>query len=223
MRHSKHVEAAAKVRGAYRRAGWKLSEIGSRAGIDALTYNPVIFEFFHSTATADAPFVIDAMCRTFPAARSWVDVGAGTGAFAAEARRQGLAVQACEQGRNGRRRAQSQGVDSQPFDLARTPPADLFTPVDLAYCFEVAEHVPAGLASTLVAFLSSLAPIVVFTAAPPGQGGIGHINEQPLAYWKQHFAATGKRVDESRTEELASAFARAPSAWFAANVLVFTD
>ncbi len=32
---------------------------------------------------------------------------------------------------------------------------------------------------------------VAFTAASPGQGGTGHINEQPAGYWTARFAARG--------------------------------
>jgi hypothetical protein len=209
------------LRGATRRAGWKLSEVGSRRGIDALTYNPVVFEFFHSTALADAPVVIGALRDAFPDARAVVDVGAGSGAFAAEAARSGLRVEACEHGRPGRRWARRQGIEAKPFDLKRDPPAQLDGPFDLAYCFEVAEHVPADLSERLVGFLAGLAPLVVFTAAQPGQGGIGHINEQPLEYWKERFARAGMRPDEDRTKGLQAGFANASSAWFADNVLVF--
>jgi hypothetical protein len=202
MKDLGNMAVGAKARGAYRRAGWVLSGVGTRVGIGALTYNPVVFEFFHSTATADAPAVIDAIRTEFPDARAWADVGAGTGAFAAEVKRSGLDVEACEHGRPGRRRARRQGVDSKPFDLAKVPPAQLSGPFDLAYCFEVAEHVPPGLGNQLVGFLAGLAPIVVFTAAPPGQGGIGHINEQPAPYWIERFEAEEKTFDPAATKAL---------------------
>jgi SAM-dependent methyltransferase len=213
--------AGVKLGGPYRRAGWVLSGVGQRLGIDALAYNPVIFDFFHSTATRDAPHVIAAIRSAFPEARTWVDVGAGTGAFAAEAQRRGIEVQACEHGRPGRRRARRQGVHSLPFDLAHDPPAALSGDFDLAYCFEVAEHLPPALGTRLVAMLAGLAPVVVFTAAHPGQGGIGHVNEQPREYWVRLFAEHGMQLDDAATEGLARDFQAAPSSWFAENVLVF--
>ncbi len=73
-----------------------------------------------------------------------------------------------------------------PADVTR--PLDLHRRFDLALCLEVAEHLPASAAATLVRSLTALAPVIVFSAAPPGQGGTSHVNEQWPIYWKQHFA-----------------------------------
>jgi hypothetical protein len=58
---------------------------------------------------------------------------------------------------------------------------------DLALCLEVAEHLPARSAGPLVEFLTESAPLVLFSAAVPGQGGVGHINERWPAYWEGLF------------------------------------
>jgi hypothetical protein len=58
---------------------------------------------------------------------------------------------------------------------------------DLAVCLEVAEHLPNRCGAALVAKLAGLAPAVLFSAAIPGQGGTGHVNEQWPDYWKDHF------------------------------------
>jgi hypothetical protein len=60
---------------------------------------------------------------------------------------------------------------------------------DLAICLEVAEHLPATRAEGLVEDLVRLAPVVLFSAAIPGQGGVNHFNEQYLSYWAKFFAA----------------------------------
>jgi hypothetical protein len=54
---------------------------------------------------------------------------------------------------------------------------------------ECAEHLPAHRAAPLVEWLTKSAPIVVFSAAIPGQGGKGHINEQPPDYWNDLFGS----------------------------------
>ncbi len=75
--------------------------------------------------------------------------------------------------------------------------ADLEKPVvldkryDLAVCLEVAEHLAASAADTLVESLTSAAPVILFSAAIPLQGGTHHINEQWPAYWAEKFAARG--------------------------------
>ncbi len=65
---------------------------------------------------------------------------------------------------------------------------------DLATCLEVAEHLPAANSRHLVRQLTSAAPLVLFSAAPPGQGGEGHINCQPLSYWRKIFEEFGFRM-----------------------------
>jgi hypothetical protein len=70
---------------------------------------------------------------------------------------------------------------------------------DIALCLEVAEHLPQQSSAHLVDQLTALAPIVVFSAAIPGQGGTGHINEQWPPYWQALFAGNGFiRVDAIR-------------------------
>jgi SAM-dependent methyltransferase len=59
---------------------------------------------------------------------------------------------------------------------------------DLALCLEVGEHLPAGAATTLVDSLVALAPVVLFSAAIPYQGGLHHQNEQWPDYWAELFA-----------------------------------
>jgi SAM-dependent methyltransferase len=202
--------------------GHKLSRVGERFNIDAFTYNPVIMEVFHAYAVQNAAKVVTAMCEVFPQVRSVIDVGCGSGAFAAEAARQGLRAIGLEHSRHGINLARQQGVDCRPFDVARPVREQMSEVVDLAYSFEVAEHVPASLADNFVHFMTRLGPLVVFTAAQPGQGGIGHLNEQPLEYWIQKFEREGFDQSRAETDALRASFqTRQTSYWFYRNALVF--
>jgi hypothetical protein len=51
--------------------------------------------------------------------------------------------------------------------------------------------IPPAAAETFVETLSRLAPVVVFSAAIPMQGGTGHVNEQWQTYWARLFSARG--------------------------------
>lgn len=62
---------------------------------------------------------------------------------------------------------------------------------DLAMSLEVAEHLPPARAAGFVADLCAASDTVLFSAAPPGQGGLHHVNEQWPAYWQDLFAAHG--------------------------------
>jgi SAM-dependent methyltransferase len=196
--------------------------VGERFNIDALTYNPVIMEVFHAYAVQNAQKVVAAMREVFPRVNSVIDVGCGSGAFAAEAGRRGLRAIGLEHSRHGIHLARQQGVDCRPFDVAQPVRQQISESAYLAYSFEVAEHVPASLADSFVRFMASLSPLVVFTAAQPGQGGIGHINEQPLAYWIEKFEREGFTHSIEETDTLRASFqARQTSYWFYKNALVF--
>lgn len=70
---------------------------------------------------------------------------------------------------------------------------------DLAVSMEVGEHLPARAARTLVRSLTARAPVVLFSAAIPHQGGTDHVNEQWPTYWTRRFADEGYRtVDRLR-------------------------
>lgn len=58
---------------------------------------------------------------------------------------------------------------------------------DLALCLEVAEHIPENHSTKLIEILVSSAPLILFSAAIPGQGGVNHINEQYPSYWIKKF------------------------------------
>lgn len=70
---------------------------------------------------------------------------------------------------------------SQPINLNRR--------FDLVQSLEVAEHLPEASAAGFVETLTSHGNVVLFSAAPPGQGGAYHVNEQPYGYWRDLFAA----------------------------------
>ena len=73
-------------------------------------------------------------------------------------------------------------------------PVDLGRRFDLVESLEVAEHLPASRAATFVDTLVAHSDAILFSAAPPGQGGENHVNEQPYEYWRAFFAARGFRV-----------------------------
>jgi 2-polyprenyl-3-methyl-5-hydroxy-6-metoxy-1,4-benzoquinol methylase len=58
-----------------------------------------------------------------------------------------------------------------------TEPVQLPDRWDIAMCLEVGEHLPENAAATLVQSLVNAAPVVLFSAAAPGQGGV-----QPSAH-----------------------------------------
>lgn len=204
-----------------RRLGHFLTDVGDRHGIPWLSYNPANFLWWHGAQLSSASSVARVLDATFPDATRYADIGAGSGVFGAALARRGRSVVACERYGFGRWLARQQGLKVVSFDLTREPPAHLGGPVDVAFCFEVAEHLPSELGDRLVGFLTALAPVVVFTAAHLGQGGWGHINEQPREYWLSRFAAGGMSEDHPATQRLAAELGTLRAVpWLGPNVMV---
>lgn len=103
--------------------------------------------------------------------------------------------------------------------------ADLGQPIrcdrrfDLVMSLEVAEHLPPSRATSFVTDLTALAPVVLFSAAVPGQGGTNHINERWQSYWASIFNDQGfvtfdvlrsQLWDDNRVES-----------WYRQNTLLF--
>jgi SAM-dependent methyltransferase len=201
----------------------RLSLLGERLGLGWLTYNPLQMLIYHHYAVREAPGIIRSFEEVFPEARRYVDVGCGSGAYAAEAVRRGHPAVGLERSRAGRLIARRQGVDCRHFDLRKSLPTLDGAPFDLAFCFEVAEHLPQELGESLVDVICGLAGKIVFSAAPPGQGGVGHINEQPAEYWHTRFAAHGFDHDQSASLAIRESFARhgiwAP--WLKSNTTIY--
>jgi SAM-dependent methyltransferase len=100
---------------------------------------------------------------------------------------------------------------AQGFDLERR--------FDVVQCLEVAEHLPPSAASVLVESLCRHADIVVFSAAPPGQGGENHLNEQPYGYWRGLFAAQGFRMYDAVRPRVRDNKAVMP--WYRYNIFLY--
>jgi 2-polyprenyl-3-methyl-5-hydroxy-6-metoxy-1,4-benzoquinol methylase len=129
---------------------------------------------------------------------------------------------------------QEAGINAEGVDIDPSSPCtkidifsqefrdDYFGKYDIAFCIEVAEHFPERLADNLVDVLTNLAPMVLFSAAVPGQGGHGHINCQHKPYWVSKFAEKNYVVDAVATEKLL-AFMRSGChmGWFIQNAVVF--
>jgi len=97
-------------------------------------------------------------------------------------------------------------------------PPDRF---DLAICLEVAEHLPAANSRHLVRQLTSAASQVLFSAAPPGQEGGGHINCKPLSYWREIFEEFGFRMLDPFRPKLRDD--RRVAWWYRQNMVMFAS
>lgn len=135
------------------------------------------------------------------------DVGGGEGFWAQEFDRAGCLARVLD------------GAEAGPdivLDLANPFPG--LAEADLAVCLEVAEHLPEERADGFIQDLCSLAPVVLFSAAIPEQGGIDHLNEQWPGYWVERFARQGFECSGALRWEIWDDF-RVEN-WYRQNILV---
>ena len=167
----------------------------------------------YEAAVVAVPRILEAVLP-----RSVADVGCGLGAWLAVFRENGV--------------EDVLGFDGPWIDRSalRIAPgefrvANLNDPVtsdrrfDLVMCLEVAHLLEPLYAGQLVDSLTSLGPVVVFSAGIPGQGGINHVNEQWPRYWADLFASQGYVA----TDPFRAGLWEEPDVkwWFAQNIVCY--
>lgn len=174
-----------------------------------------------ASARTVLPLVFDLLAPA--TVRSVVDVGCGEGHWLAAARELGVPDILGLDGDYVRRDRLAIPADRfRPTDLTNPPaPPTLGRAFDLAICLEVGEHLPDAHAATLVDFVCSLAPVVLFSAAIPGQGGTGHLNEQWPPYWANLFAQRARACADALRPILWEN--DTVEWWYAQNAMLFID
>lgn len=160
---------------------------------EGVAYTDQWFAGRRKGARRSAEIVVDVLLDLIGHPSSVVDVGCGTGSWLAVFRDRGI--------------EDVLGIDGSYVDRSQLEiPVDRFLPRDLreplhldrtfglAISLEVAEHLPPGSAEGFVDSLAALAPVILFSAAVPHQGGTGHLNEQWQDEWAERFRARGFTV-----------------------------
>jgi SAM-dependent methyltransferase len=155
----------------------------------ASPFDLVDFESWLAGSTESArvavPIVLDAVSP-----RSVVDVGCGLGAWLAVFKEYGVSdVLGYDGPWVDRSKLLVAAGEFQVADV--TEPLVSTRRFDIALCLEVAQLLEERHAGQLVESLASLADVVVFGAAIPGQGGIHHVNPQWPRYWARLFGTHG--------------------------------
>lgn len=168
-----------------------------------MTFTPDVYEAIREGARRSARAIVPLVYELFEP-RTVIDVGCGEGWFAREFAKHGCIVTGFDESVTGDRIEFVEAFDGPPSGSVTFLHADLTgdawaapsstAAADLVVCLEVAEHLPPGAADAFIATLCALAPVVLFSAAIPGQGGHGHLNEQPPGYWVDRFNQHGFEV-----------------------------
>ena len=158
--------------------------------MNPIQYSNELHRKYRERTVAAAEAAADLVHGLLPHIRSAVDIGCGHGYWLKAFVERGV--------------SEYLGLDGDYVDRSQLAiPADHFRAVrldqpfqlegryDLAICVEVAEHLPAAAADNLIPVLCGAAPVVLFSAAIPGQPGDHHINARPHKYWRERFARQG--------------------------------
>jgi SAM-dependent methyltransferase len=157
-------------------------------------YDAAFYAALDRDSRPSATRVLETLLPLLPPVRSAIDLGCGVGTWLAALR--DLGVQ------------NVLGIEGPWVDPSAVviPPAqfqagDVLTVsfpqrFDLAISLEVGEHLPATESDRYVSQLTQASDTILFSAAIPGQGGVGHVNEQWPDYWVAKFAAQGYAVHD---------------------------
>jgi hypothetical protein len=150
-------------------------------------YNEEFYKVHRDESLQSAHIIVPLILNTFTI-NSVIDIGCGVGAWLSVFEKNGV-------------------KEIKGFDVNDLPPESYYlkknkiqtrcdlvssefvlnAKADLTICLEVAEHLPLEVSDNLIKNLTNSAPIIIFSAAFPGQTGVNHINEQPPWYWREKF------------------------------------
>lgn len=154
-----------------------------------MTYDRKFYEGQSNTSLRSARAMVPTVLQWLPIT-SVCDVGCGIGTWLHAFQEYGVTdVLGIDGDYVDRSMLQIEAIRFRPHDLST--PLHLDRTFDLAMSLEVAEHLPENAARTFVTSLVSLAPVVLFSAAIPFQGGAHHVNEQWQSYWARLFREHG--------------------------------
>ncbi len=165
------------------------------------------------SAKVIVPIVLD-----FYQPQSVVDVGCGTGEFLSVFREKSIKnIFGIDGPWVNKERLRIPKDCFMHGDLEKPIPID--KKFDLAVSLEVAEHLSQNSAKIFVKTLTDFAPVILFSAAIPFQGGLYHINEQWPEYWVKLFAQKGYVPIDCIRKKIWNN--KDVSSWYAQNILLF--
>ena len=86
---------------------------------------------------------------------------------------------------------------------------------------EVAEHITTENSEKFIKYLTDKAPVILFSAAIPNQGGTNHINEQWLEFWEEIFKKNNyKLIDCIRDKIWRNDNVEM---WYIQNIFIFVE
>jgi SAM-dependent methyltransferase len=181
-------------------------------------YDSEFYRFLASFAVRSAEQIVPLLRSALPI-NSVADFGCGQGAWLSVWRKTGATIMGIDGPYIDRRSLMIDTAHFQTADLSMR--IELGRQFDLVQSLEVAEHLPAEKAADVVDTLTRHAPLVMFSAAVPGQGGEHHVNEQPLEYWRSKFWDCGyAAIDWIRPQIFGNSLIQD---WYRHNIVLYAQ
>lgn len=93
---------------------------------------------------------------------------------------------------------------------------------DVAMNIEVIEHIDAKYGDTALENITRHSDYLVFSAATPGQGGYGHVNEQPFEYWEMKLNLLNFYCNKEETAKFRKYLKnKKAKKWYIKNISIF--
>lgn len=139
-----------------------------------------------SSAKTIVPYIL----QLFPATKSVLDVGCGTGTWLSVFKLEGVEDII---GLDGNwMKKENLLIPEDKFLIKNLEKAfDLGRKFDVVISLEVAEHIAEKYADIFIDNLVRHGDLIIFGAAIPTQGGDYHVNEQWQSYWRDKFLSRG--------------------------------
>lgn len=135
---------------------------------------------------------------------SVIDFGCGVGYWLRPFYEEGLTVRGVEASQAAINNAVIPAELIERYDLREPYESDRH--YELVLCLEVLEHIPEKYDRVITESIAAAGRTAIISAAPPGQGGTYHVNEQPPEYWKDRFQEVGMNFDYDSTNFLREEF-----------------
>lgn len=185
--------------------------------------NPYGKEFFDMVERREGPSARRAaqVIVKFIHPGSVIDLGCGCGTYLLPFREEGIECLGLELSKEGLKRCRQRKMPVRRFDI-RKDALKTGEKFELCICFEVAEHLPCRFSDRLVGLVTQLSDLALFTAAPPGQEGTSHVNEQPKEFWIEKFGEKDFVLDEKLTGDIKKQWEEGEVIeWLCRNLMVF--
>jgi cyclopropane fatty-acyl-phospholipid synthase-like methyltransferase len=160
------------------------------------TYKPSLYDRIKDNGYNYANIIIPELQKKFEI-KSVLDVGCGGASFLRSCFEKGFHVF----GVDGEHVKSSLQIDPNSLlTVNLEEPLDLKRKFDLCVSLEVAEHLDEKFSGIFIDSICRHSNNVLFSAAIVGQGGVHHVNCQPLEYWQDKFSQRGYAMDIETTE-----------------------